>query len=525
MNFKLNKSTHKIIPLFTVCLFAIYPILVLYSHNISEVVLEDALWPISFSIILSTCIFVGLQIFLKNTSKSALLSIAFLIIFWNYRLLFNTIAPLKIIEHWHMLPVLFFLYFHLIFFVSKIKSQDLLNKLNTILLMPILVLLVINLITILPAEIKKNKKSRIANKIAPKPEPTSINSAYPDICLIILDEFANLNTIKEEWGSDMKDFRNFMKKKNLFNAENSEVRYCHTNWSLPNLLNMDYLTSYVSHDTFLKYIYKPSAIKDTEVYNMLESMDFTERIKIWNNNFLMNFLKQKGYEIHVLEGVTAHYHNVNFDNADFHFAYEDVNPEAVDASLNPFHLELIKSSIIFPLDYIFKIDHSRNNNYYGTKYIFNYLNNPPAKTSRPRFTLAHILCPHSPYVFDANGEYRSPVIPHGDRKGILVKENNEVNEAYFNQYLYVVNELKKLINSNIKKNTDNNPVIIIQSDHGPRPHMLFVKEHERAFDIFNAVYLPDGDYSELYDNIGQINTLRLILNKYFDTQFEMLQDK
>ena len=73
------------------------------------------------------------------------------------------------------------------------------------------------------------------------------------------------------------------------------------------------------------------------------------------------------------------------------------------------------------------------------------------------------------------------------------------------------------------------PVIVIQSDHGPRgsvdwenPDDAMVK---RLFGIFNAYHLPDGGNKEIYETISPINSFRVISNYYLDENYELLDDK
>ena len=43
--------------------------------------------------------------------------------------------------------------------------------------------------------------------------------------------------------------------------------------------------------------------------------------------------------------------------------------------------------------------------------------------------------------------------------------------------------------------------------------------------ILNAYYFPDQDYSKLYKGITPVNTFRIILNKYFGTDLDLLEDR
>ena len=43
--------------------------------------------------------------------------------------------------------------------------------------------------------------------------------------------------------------------------------------------------------------------------------------------------------------------------------------------------------------------------------------------------------------------------------------------------------------------------------------------------ILNAVHLPGGDSTGLYDEMTPVNTFRLIFNRYFGTELELLEDE
>ena len=43
--------------------------------------------------------------------------------------------------------------------------------------------------------------------------------------------------------------------------------------------------------------------------------------------------------------------------------------------------------------------------------------------------------------------------------------------------------------------------------------------------ILNAYYLPDQNTELIYDSITPVNSFRLILNAYFNANYELLEDK
>ena len=84
-------------------------------------------------------------------------------------------------------------------------------------------------------------------------------------------------------------------------------------------------------------------------------------------------------------------------------------------------------------------------------------------------TYAHFINPHSPFVFDKNGEKTS----------LKNMYNWKDPDNYLNQYIYITSEIKKVIEILIKKP---NTLIIIQSDHGPRGDDFFIIDNKETED-------------------------------------------
>jgi hypothetical protein len=122
----------------------------------------------------------------------------------------------------------------------------------------------------------------------------------------------------------------------------------------------------------------------------------------------------------------------------------------------------------------------------------------------PKFVFAHILCPHAPFVFGPNGEQ--------------IASTDYYNASYYlGQYIFISREILKVVQEILSKSTTE-PIIILQSDHGPR----WTNEWE---EIFNSYYLPGDGESLLNNSISPVNSFRLILDHYFQAHYELLEDK
>lgn len=117
-----------------------------------------------------------------------------------------------------------------------------------------------------------------------------------------------------------------------------------------------------------------------------------------------------------------------------------------------------------------------------------------ARSSGPKFVFAHVVAPHPPFVFDANGNPVNPDYPYTliDKMRIIM-DTKTYMESYVAQLQFINNQVIKTVDA-ILSNSQRPPVIIIQADHGPG---LFTNLESSAntclyerYSILNAYYLP-----------------------------------
>ncbi|HNY03483.1 MAG TPA: hypothetical protein PKG48_12875 [Bacteroidales bacterium] len=514
------------IPGLAVLLAALDPILALYAHNADQVILGQLVQPVLFALLLGAMLLVAAWAAVRKYQDAAILAVIFLLLFWNYGWIYRGVTSVIHLQHWHILPVILVLYAHLAYLIIRRGSPKARRNILLILFVPLATLLVFNVINVTSAEIRKMNVGGHSGKAGKSNTGNMAVKNLPDIYLIILDEGANYETIGEEWGVDPNGLVDSWKKEGFFVAGNSQARYNQTTWNMPSLLNLEYLTGPVSKPAFIDYYYDPQKSYSTPEYKLLHKIDYNRQIKLFTDNLLMQLLHDKGYKIEVMEGLSQHYTGLKFSLADEKFSYQDASGKGSTGHLfNDFDKELLQVSMVSAVMMFMEIDQSCNVNYSATKYILQSLEKDPYKLRSPKFVYAHIMCPHIPYVFDRDGRYVEGPTADAQRKAGFVQADNTVNKAYLEQYIYITNEIRRIaVEIAGRKNPAGN-VIIIQSDHGPRPHEVYLKNKENSFHVFNMVYFPDRDYSRLYDSIAPLNTLRVALNKYLGTRYEMLEDR
>jgi hypothetical protein len=153
------------------------------------------------------------------------------------------------------------------------------------------------------------------------------------------------------------------------------------------------------------------------------------------------------------------------------------------------------------------------------------------ETNQPVFTFVHILAPHAPFVFDRDGN-PAPVKQTLVLFGLFDGEHftgtpEEYVSGYHEQAIFISNRIQDTIRAILQ-----NPrpaIIIIQGDHGPGSRYNFLSLEgaylPERMAILMTVYLPDGDYSQLYPEITPVNLFRVVVNQFFGAGLERLDDR
>jgi hypothetical protein len=149
----------------------------------------------------------------------------------------------------------------------------------------------------------------------------------------------------------------------------------------------------------------------------------------------------------------------------------------------------------------------------------------------PVFCLAHVIGPHPPFVFRADGGPRRPDMPYGLADHTTFFDRGGTAAAYVSGYTEQVAFLNRRILHMIDRllaRPGPAPIIIIQGDHGSRfitedpgsPRFLAEK-----LAILNAYYLPGGGNELLYPSITPVNSFRIVLSHYFGMNLPLLPDR
>ena len=320
----------------------------------------------------------------------------------------------------------------------------------------------------------------------------------PDIYYIILDAYGGETMLRELHGFDNSMFTSALRKRGFILSSTSQSNYLRTIHSLSSSLNMQYLDNV------------------TEI--MGDSPLWWPLKETFANNETRKFLESQGYQTVT---VTSGWDFTTITDTD-----ESRQPYPV--FINKFEEFFIQHTNLSLLSFSGNLGVSFPS--YDTHrdivlYAFEQLKNIPELGS-PKFTFVHIISPHPPFVFDADGDPINPDYPFtiADNR-YLITPPSTYQEGYLNQLSFINDQVLEVVDAILEKSA-RPPIIIIQGDHGPG---IFIDSQSSSppcfyerYSILNAYYLPDVDPGTVAHDITPVNTFRMIFNSYFSTDLELL---
>jgi hypothetical protein len=486
-------------------LAVIYPVIAFYAANSGELSPKflGSVLPlvIAASLILSSV----LLFVVKNKHKASLLSFTWLITFFSYghisrffdQYLFVklpggiVIGPDKV-----LLPAVFLLLAVISYKLlkSKLNLKPLIGYINLALGVLVIFLLASNF-----AQLKASLQPT-TSRFEQNQEATNLDT--PDIYHIILDGYAREDILRELYDYDNSQFLISLEKMGFFVAPKARANYMHTHLSLPSTFNLTYLDSL------------------TEEYGEDPANTFAG-FELMKENLVAATLKKRGYT------------TVNFATwwggtdegypADIVYS-EDSSLKLLghDIATSQTNMVFLQTTLLSPL-----IEEVWGQALRGK--VLHTLQKLPDLPYQPekKFVLAHIITPHPPYMFQADG---SPVPGY---EVATADEGISKRPLYAGQVAFISRRILPILQSLIN-NSQTPPIIILQSDHGPAsifgtPNKWVENYSQEAVaersGILYAVYLPEGNYDGFSESMTPVNTYRLIFNKYFASDYPLLPDR
>ncbi len=477
-------------------LFAAYPALALWAHNIQLTAISETLLPLGLSLLLAALIMLSLKL-LRNPHKRALLTWWMLILFYGFGPLRDAVDETTLLG---LAParLTVLLWFLLLLLPSLLLLRSKKSfRAWTILLNNIgIVLLTVPLLGVLPDLLSDSGDDSGREHAA---AGGSTLASRPDIYYIVLDGYARADILERLYHFDNSAFLDSLGARGFFVASDARTNYVQTLLSMSSSLNMCYLDS-------LAAVQGP------------DSRDRRPLREALVDNRVAGMLRGHGYRY---VSYATGYTGTEFRDADEY--------RAPPLFVSEFQSLLLDFT---PIPFLFRqILNQYDLHRRLVSYVLDDLGRP-RPGSEPEFVLAHLVSPHPPFIFDAQGgpvNDLSYVFYLFDADHLREYISTEQYVDYYRAQLAYINTCLLAAVDRILQSSEGDPIIILQSDHGPASRLTWeqpeISDMSERVANFSALYVPDPVRQQLYPSLTPVNTFRILCGHLLQADLPLLDDR
>ena len=307
-------------------LFAIFPILFLLSHNITQVSYREILLPLACVVGLTALVVLASSLIFRRSQKVAPIVSVSLLLFFAYGRAYDLVQGWQIGghlvgRHAYLLLAWAEVFASCVYWL--VRSRGRLDDLSRLLNVVALSLVLFSVLRIGSHELRTTPwfESGETDPVArTEPGDPADATALPDIYYIVLDGYASNSVLKQTYGFDNRRFTDGLTERGFYVAHQSRSNYAHTFLSLASSLNMDY----VNH---LSDVVGEQCQDRAIPYRMIK------------DSAVLRFLRSRGYRvIHFSSGWGPTLHN----------PYADLNVHC--GGPNEFTVVLLRTTLLRPLE-------------------------------------------------------------------------------------------------------------------------------------------------------------------------------
>lgn len=424
---------------------------------------------------------------LQSTAKTSFILVLWIWVVFYFNFYHTAITQLHLfaISSWLLIPVTAAV-IGVIGFLVRRGKEAFFGKLNYFLNALFALFIIADVFEVAGVVYAKKNTLQFETDAALEQKPAGKTSdSLPDIYFMVFDEYASSSSLKENFGFDNSSLDTFLLNNGFYIASNAKSNYSLTVFSIASTLQLSYF-------------------KDMKEARYPD--DYPAALEAMQTNKLFSLLEQQGYQIsnHSIFNLGNYStHQTNF----FHkSAFTLLFDKSMVKLAKVLYLELTPKEQIESLNRLFAEVAA------------------PAPNNKPQFKYLHVLLPHYPFIFEADGKIRSAI-------EYTRKKDNYFVERYLNQLVFTNKLIRNLI-TDINKNNPRKKIIVLEGDHGLRFPYINRKagyddyrKGSGPFRNLNAYYFFDRDYTQLYDSISPVNSFRVISSQYLGLPCGLLPDK
>lgn len=339
----------------------------------------------------------------------------------------------------------------------------------------------------------KTSRAELSAETSDHPGPV------PDVYFIVLDGYGRSDVLKQKIGFDNRKWLAELEGLGFRVLPKARSNYCQTELSLAATLNYNFVPNLTTAD--------PASSNRLPLQQLISSSQVQKRFK------------DLGY---TTVAITTGFPPTEFPNSDVNLKARGRLSLLEDTLIN---LTPLGSQPVFR-------DSMFNERRRFLQGAFESLSQTRGDSVRPRFVLAHIVAPHPPFVFDADGNPTPNRGLYGFWDGSDYTKYVGGPESYAAGYKaqaeYVTKRLLTSIND-ILRNDTTPPIIIIQGDHGSKmgldQNSLEKTDLSECFPIISAVLAPTSVQEQFQDDETPVNTFRILFQSLFNENLPKLPNR
>lgn len=482
-------------------LFSIFPVLSLLATNLGEIDVGTAVRPLAVCLGLAAASTLIVSLLMRrNVRRAALVVTGGLILFFTYGQVYSALKSTIVLgaaagRHRVLAPALAVTAVAGFLALRRVRS---LNTATLVLNLVGLMLVAFPTLTIASHQVRAAQAATRAGGLAQGLLHPRAGEPLPDIYFLVLDTYMRADALQEEFGYDNEPFLRDLEALGFYIARCGRSNYDYTQGSLASALNMDYMPRI--HD-----ILGERRLDDVDVWYMIR------------HSLVREELEAIGYRTVAFD---SGYDWSRTVDADVYLSPRRTS--SLLGSISPFEALLLRStaaSIALDASYLANANRVGGVVYpYGRHIALEsfILDRLPTLVDEPgpKFVFAHILIPHIPYVFAADGSILTDPGFTGGSKSEPVNEAYR-RSGYTDSVTYLNRRILEFARAAVGQ-SETRPIIVIIGDHGLRG--------ENRLQALGAYLVPDEVIPTLRPDITPVNIFRATFDGFFGSSLGQLTD-
>jgi len=459
--------------------------------------------------ILVALLLVIIQRLVKDWGRAGLITSLTLLLFFSYGHVYGLIEGASVLgldigRHRVLLPLFLLLWLGISILIVRTRSslRGWTSGLNLVTLL--LVILQLGQLGWAAWDTRRLNARMSSEEVSVQTTPVVLHTDAagepPDIYYIILDTYTRQDTYRRVLDFDNSAFISALRERGFTIQDCSLSNYNSTNSSLLSALDMQYLDELTPPlgTGYRNLSFLDPYMQNNRVMAALEGAGYTTIA--FETGFMATELRNadvflSGGSGNLFTGGLNRYESLLLQSSAGILVYDfsDHLPASLRYFLDATYVAH-RERILFELDQLGKLEGYPS----------------------PKFVFAHILAPHTPFVFTRDGqpvERNTPFTLNDDPE---LGDPELYRQRFIDQTIFINTKVLALVDEILAQPGD--PVIILQGDHG------LPSSGPWATTNLNAVRMPGGA-SDFYPTETPVNTFRLIFNQLFDANLPLLPDR